>query len=112
MTAPYPEPDFSASPEEREALRTLAPVRATLERITRKTLERAGGGELDPLQLRIAVEAHWTLILEGYRRGVRMVHRGLHRAEGLDHALVDQAVDFALRELLEDDREQRERRPK
>lgn len=99
----YPEPDTNATSEEREVLTTLSPVRITLERITRKMLERAApGAPVDDKLVLLAVEAHWTLILESYRRGVRMVHRAMHRGEGLDHQMIDQALDFALRDMLDE----------
>lgn len=105
MSSFYPDADTSATAEEREALTTLAPVRMTLERVTRKMLERAAGPTappIDPKLVELAIEAHWTLILESYRRGVRLVHRAMHRGEGLDHQMIDQAVDFAMRDMLEE----------
>ena len=99
----YPDPDTNATSEEREALTILSPVRMTLERVTRRMLERANGGQpVDDKLVQLAVEAHWTLILESYRRGVRMVHRAMHRGEGLDHQMIDQAIDFALRDMLDE----------
>jgi hypothetical protein len=98
------EPDTRIGPEERQALSVLAPVRVTLERIVKKSLEQAAGpGKPIPeAQLRMVVDAHWALVLEGFRRGVRLMQRGLHRGEGLDHTMIDQAVDFAMRDYLEE----------
>ncbi len=55
-----------------------------------------GGKDPDPARVAADVEICWTLILEAFRRGVQGVHEGLHRAEGIDHAMIDQSLAFAL----------------
>lgn len=106
----YETPDTSASSEEREALSTLAPVRTTLERMLRRQLARGRTPPPAEPEIQAALAQHWTLILEAYKRGVRTVTRGLHRAEGLDHEMVDQALDFALIDQLGEDAERRRKR--
>lgn len=110
MTKGYPPPDTSASTEERQALSVLAPLRSTLERMMQRQLTIALGKPPESRLLSSMVERHWTLILEAYRQGVRTVNRGLHRAEGLDHEMVDQAVDYALRDQLGADAAQKARK--
>jgi hypothetical protein len=106
----YPPPDTSASAEEREALSRLAPLRRTLEGLVRRQLQRQGPRrEIPEREVDAAVAGHWTLILEAYRLGVRQVARGLHRAEGLDHEMVTQSLDYALRDQLLEDAEKRKR---
>lgn len=106
----YPPPDTNASAEEREALSRLAPLRRTLEGLIRRQLQRqAPRAEIPEREIQAAVAGHWTLILEAYRLGVRQVARGLHRAEGLDHEMVAQSLDYALRDQLLADAEKKRR---
>lgn len=88
--------------EERQVLGTLAPLRRTVTSLVTRMHEALGpSGELDARRLEADVEALWTVVLEAYRRGVGAVHAGMHRAEGIDHAMADEALDFALREIRE-----------
>lgn len=41
------------------------------------------------------VEAVYAVALEAYRRGVDAMHAGMHRSEGVDHEMLDQAMQYA-----------------
>lgn len=94
------DPQIRVSPDEREALIQLAPLRTTLERIITQRHEQMLGKEADPRAVNAEVELHWAIVLEAFRRGVRGLTAGLHRGTGIDHEMLDQALQFALIEGL------------
>lgn len=93
------DPGIRVSPDERLTLIALAPLRATLEKYVTRRYEVLTG-KAEPHAVAAEVELLWTIILEAFRRGVRGMHEGLHRGEGVDHEMLDQAMSFALIEGL------------
>jgi hypothetical protein len=90
-------PDPRVSPDERRTLTAIAPLRVTTERLVRRMHQQRG--QVDERGVEVDTEQLMTVVLEAYRRGVTAMHQGLHRAEGIDHGLMDEALDFALRDL-------------
>jgi hypothetical protein len=94
------DPQIRVSPDERAALMQLAPLRTTIERIVTQRHEQLLGRPADPRAVNAEVEMLWTIVLEAFRRGVRGLRQGLHRGSGIDHEMLDQALQFALIEGL------------
>lgn len=94
------DPHIRVSPDERAALIQLAPLRLTIERIVTQRHEQLRGTDADPHAVQADVELLWVVVLEAFRRGVRGMHKGLHRNTGVDHEMLDQAMQFALIEGL------------
>ena len=90
------DPGIRLGPDERDALVTLAPLRTTLERHVLTRTRQLLGREPTQPELKAEVELLWTIVLEAFHRGVRGIHRGLHRAEGVDHEMLDESLAFAL----------------
>ena len=90
------DPQIRVGPEERQALVQLAPLRTTLERMVTQRHEQLLGRQADPVAVHAEVDQLWVIVLEAFRRGVRGVHTGLHQGTGIDHEMVDQALQFAL----------------
>lgn len=90
------DPGIRVSPDERDTLAALAPIRVTLEKHVREHMSALLGKEAPDHAVLAEVEVLWTLVLEAFRRGIRGMHEGLHRSEGVDHEMADQAMDYAL----------------
>lgn len=88
--------------DERAVLSLLAPLRKSLERIVQERHVMLTGGPPDPKLLQAEVELLWTVVLAAFQRGVSVMHRGMHRAEGVDHKLADEALNYALSTVVQD----------
>lgn len=105
---PAPPPHTNIGADERLALQTLAPIRKALERLLEQRHRMLSPGHEPNRQLLEAeVELVWTLILDAFRRGASLVHHGMRRAEGIDRRLADEALDYGLSAVLEDQRRRR-----
>lgn len=93
------DPGIRVSPDERAIYAALAPLRTTLEAHVAQRHAQLRGKEPDPHAVTAEVEVLWTLVLEAYRRGVSSLHQGLRRAEGIDHEMLSQSLDFALTKI-------------
>jgi hypothetical protein len=94
--------------DERRALQALAPLRTALERLVEQRHRMlTPGGEPNRQLLEAEVELLWTLMLDAFRRGASLVHHGMRRAEGLDRRLADEALEYGLTAVLEDQRRRR-----
>lgn len=89
-------------PEERAALHLLAPLRKSLARIVTQRHQMLTGTAPDPKLVEAEIELLWTVVLAAFQRGISVMHRGMHRAEGIDHKLADEALDHALSTIVQD----------
>lgn len=103
---PPQQPDFTISKDDQEALGVLAPIRVTVERIARRRHDlyaRAAKLPVNEPAILADVEAMWSVVLETYRRGCSMVVRGLRVAEGVDHEMIDDALEYGLDKINKKD---------
>lgn len=85
---------FEISRGQTHAIKAIAPLRTTAERMLRRA-HAIHGREVSEPALAADLEITTALLTEAYRRGVEALRLGLHAAEGVDHAMIDQALAAA-----------------